>query len=1403
MSVPEKLIPGISNIELVLKFYPSQNEVIQKYPFEKGNTLSPLDWYSSNGFVLSKSLEKTIGQEIANQTDQFVKFEKSSVEAKEFFFSLPEVGHDDFNRFSIFITESHPFFDILSYPKNLLLRAGTIENVFASKNKAWLNYTGNKHFDGIRNKLYDNAQWCVKHTKARTHLINICGNDNVETPIFEVIIPFSQPFIEMDYLAIGIPLIEYQEDNAKMEHRSFIEKSQQKLQAVLEPSDMLAFSIDRKGHITFINQTFASYVGASISAIKGKSVSSFLQPIEPYDMQRLIQLVFNDSGLPAFFNAYLLKKDGSKSLIKLSNVFLCSNRGQLNTVTMVGENLSEQEEINLQLKRSNEQLRELFDNANDLIQIFSIEGKFLFVNKIWKEKLGYSDKELETMHFIDIVHPDYRNKTLIALELLIEGKKVNKIETIFITRQQQKIHVSGGINCTFKNGHPVEFKAIFHDITERVRAEKAQALYYKIANLTIHSSNTENLFERIHRELSNIIETDNFYIALRDETGKYLKFPYFIDQRQPDRPRKFYRPIGKGIAEYAMMSKKGMFLFDKDIHNLEHHGRVEFLGDIPKIWLGVPLKLQEQVIGIIAIQNYSNREAYTYRDLELLDFISSQIALAIDRKEKEHKIQEQSARLAAIFESSTHLIWSVDQNMTVKAYNKNFAQSKYFLFHLNDDNKSKNRSRSFPKIDWQKIYHEVFQGKPQHFEIKVPEKNNQGFLWKEIFLNPIFNEAGTTVEVSGIAHDITEKKLSGLALQESEEKFRNIFESFQDIYFRCDISGNITLVSPSVKDSLGYETNSVLYRNVTNYYLYNTKTKDLLRNLIREQSVRNFEASVIHKDGSILNFICNIRLASSPGSEKYIEGVARDITQLKKANAELRHAKEVAEKSLKVKEAFLANMSHEIRTPMNGIIGMIDLLGDTRLKKEQRSYVDTIKKSSETLLNILNDILDLSKIEAGKMEIKRAPVHLHKTMEKFYALFVQQAQAKNINLYYHLDENLPDKLLADETRILQILSNLTSNAIKFTDGGGSINISLKTIVRSGNKNTIKVVVSDSGIGISQQNIKKLFSSFSQLDNSSTKVFGGTGLGLSISKEICKLMGGDIGVYSAIGLGSTFWFTFVAETTDQVVIDEDELLKNKQKINGFFGDKKPAILLVDDNFVNRQVGGEILRKAGCIVDLAVNGTDAIKKAPEKPYDIILMDIQMPDMDGITVTRKIKALGLPNLGPIVAMTAYSMKEDKERFIKAGLDDYVSKPIKANELLQKIRQILNDEVQYVNEDQEVEQEDNIVNTEIVDQLVNYTGGDMVVSIFHEFVQETQEQLQGCTMALEEHDYESIRINLHTLKGTSGTLGVEKVANLSTEIEGKLKVGPYEGLDQDLNKLEAYFEEFKLYYPKILNLV
>ena len=1182
--------------------------------------------------------------------------------------------------------------------------------------------------------------------------------------------------------------------------------TQDRIESSLKGSHLLAFSADREGRIGFVNDAMLAALDMQAERIAGEYFPDVLFATESRDEGiKMLRSMLVQDGYSEGYECRLANAREELRIVKFGSVILYNAEEQITGATFIGEDVTEKKRVARQLERSNQQLQELFDNANDLIQIFTPDGRLLFVNKLWKEKLGYSEEEIADLRLKDIVHPEYQDKTQIALGLITEGKDVEKFETVFVTKAGKKIHVSGGVSCTYEQTKVVEFKGIFHDITDRIRAEKGQALYYKIANMTINSSNLESLFAHIHQELSAIIEVNNFYVALVDNDNRMLHFPYFIDEHTSTVEASFERHLSNGLTEYAMLANKPIFLYERDILSLEQRGKISIIGVVPQVWLGVPLHISNRVIGVIALQSYHDRNTYSYKDLELLDFISGQVALAIERKQREQKLFEQTARLNAIFESGSHMVWSVDRRYHFTSYNKNYQQSATDYFNLmpvSETTNGEDRREEATARFWTENYERVFSGESIQFELVLKHRHTPQISWKEIYLNPIYSEEGEVQEVSGIAHDITAKKQSELALTESEEKFRNIFESFQDVYFRCDRKGRIVMISPSVKDLLGYPASSILNRNIREFYQDKRGYFRLLRRLLIDDGVRNFETPVRTASGVTMQMLCNMRLIRHQGRSIYLEVVARDITYLQKTTHELQKAKELAEYSLKVKENFLANMSHEIRTPMNGIIGTIDLLHNTDLDDEQLKFMTTIKKSSETLLNILNDILDLSKIEAGKMELVKTPVRLSSVMKKLYALFSQQALVKDINLYYHLDDNLPEKVLTDETRLLQILSNLTSNAIKFTDGGG-ININLKTVVKKGKTHIIKCVVADSGIGISKENIKKLFSSFSQVDTTTTKTFGGTGLGLAISKELCSLMGGDIGVYSALGLGSSFWFTFEVEETNEDVINDEDILRKNVRISNYFNDQVPRILLVDDNMVNRQVAGEILKKSGCDIDLAINGQEAINKSAKNDYDIIFMDIQMPDMDGITATRKIKALGKERLGPIVAMTAYSMKEDRERFLQAGLDDYISKPIKAQELLNKIRDLMRisrpeKEIKI----EEIETGEDIISGEIMGQLRSYGGEELISSVYSDFDVEAEEQIAGCFQALNEHNYKNILINLHTLKGNAGTLGIEKVAKKTISIESELKhkQAIYPELEEQLESLRKHYEEFRNYYPSII---
>lgn len=1198
---------------------------------------------------------------------------------------------------------------------------------------------------------------------------------------------------------------------AKLRDDLSLKKADERLQNVLEKVRFVAISLDKNQVVTYCNNALIKLVGLKRDQVIGKNINELFYKetsAEP-DVNLFYQL--EKEGILNRFEQKIVSKYADIRTFEFNPVYINNAGGEAIGITLTGEDITENKRVIRALRQTNDKLQDFFDNANDLIQSFSVtDGKLLFVNKIWKQTLGYLDEDISELTFEDIIAPDYKEKTLAILERVLSGEKINNFDTVFLTKDKKIIYISGSVNCKYVNGIPTEFRGIFYDNTYKVRTERSQRLYNSIADLTIKSTNLDTLFLDIHKELKNVIDVNNFHVALLEKGKHYISFPYYVDENFKGPLKLPKRKISKGLTEYSLFFEKPIFLYEEDIIDLVNDGKVEVKGKLPKIWMGVPLKLENRIIGVIAVKSYSDRYKYRQRHLEMLDFVSGQIALAIERKRNEDRLKEQTARLKAVVESSSHLIWTVQRNRILTSFNQNYSNAVFE--HQGTRPRVDSHSRSskpyladpeFQTFLYEK-YAQAFEGEPQHFETKLRDKNGRD-IWRETYLNPIYLPDGSIEEVSGISHDITEKKQSTMAILESEEKFRNIFESFQDIYYRTDINGYITLISPSVYELLGCTPDEMIGNRIEHYYENPKIQERLLRELYRYGKVKNFEVSIKVKNRTPIQTISNIRLLkNADGQPIGIEGVARDITFLKKASEDLMAAKEVAEKSLKVKEQFLANMSHEIRTPMNGIIGMIDLLSDTVLEEEQVDYVNTIKKSSETLLTILNDILDLSKLDAGKMQLKPQPISLKWTIEKLFALFGHMAHSKGLKLDCIVSEQIPNSILGDETRLLQILSNLTSNSIKFTEKGG-VTVTLDVEKQYGETLLIKAKIIDTGIGISPENINLLFNSFSQVDGSNTKSYGGTGLGLAISKQLCRLMHGDIGVDSATGKGSIFWFTFEANLTENVPINGRETSIQLSKSIVFEG-RKPHVLLVDDNLVNRKVAGEILKRINVTVDFGENGIQAVEKVTNNDYDLVFMDIQMPIMDGITAVSEIRKLE-KKLPPIVAMTAFSMREDKEKFLSSGMDDYLPKPVKAEALVDIFRKwIKTNDIQNENLSEEAHLQASlgqlkIIDPVIVEQLASYGGREMVESIYEDFITETNILFAEINEAQISNNYETIRSATHTIKGSAGTLGINIVADAAKKIEQNLKINIIDGMETDLNTLIQTYSDFLTYYKDVFS--
>lgn len=584
------------------------------------------------------------------------------------------------------------------------------------------------------------------------------------------------------------------------------------------------------------------------------------------------------------------------------------------------------------------------------------------------------------------------------------------------------------------------------------------------------------------------------------------------------------------------------------------------------------------------------------------------------------------------------------------------------------------RNESFPaEIAWR-------TGEAVRNVVLGMRQRNDEVIWLAVNAEPIRDKDGEINQMVISFTDINERKLAADLLRQSEERLKEIIEAIPVAIFIKDANGRILLINHACENQFGVKFSDVQGRMADSF----SHTDELAAQL--EADKRAWENRILLEQEEFIWHVGkgerrHIRTYRKPvftqlGHADYLICVCVDVSEHKRAERALRELNEsleerVAKRTVQLDEAkkaaedannskgmFLANMSHEIRTPMNGVIGMAYLALQTELTKKQRDYVEKIHSAGEYLLGIIDNILDFSKIDAGKLELERTSFELEKVLDNLLNVLSDKTRAKGLHISIQLANDLPDRLIGDSLRLGQVLINLVSNAIKFSEKG-EIKIVISLVERAVDSCQLRFEVRDQGIGISEEALKKLFSSFQQADASTTREYGGTGLGLAICKQIVQLMQGEIGVDSQLGVGSCFWFTARLALSDSKElsskeIDRVELDKICAQLRG------KHILLAEDNPFNQQIACEILQQVGMEVVLANNGHEALQQLRVRQFDCVLMDVQMPQMDGLQATRELRNDRQFRDLCIIAMTANATVQDRQACIAAGMSDFVTKPI-----------------------------------------------------------------------------------------------------------------------------------------------
>ena len=874
-------------------------------------------------------------------------------------------------------------------------------------------------------------------------------------------------------------------------------------------------------------------------------------------------------------------------------------------------------------KRAEKELRLAqfsLEHASDNIFWSNSQGHFVYANEAACRSLGYSREELLSLSVPDL-NPHFQ-KEEDWRRFWEELKRLGSMtfESQNITKQERVFPVEITVNYLEFDGQEYTF-AFVRDISERKRAEEA-----------LHESE-----QRYRLLFGEMVVGFALLEVIYDEDGKpcdhrYLELnPAFETHSGLSRDR----ALGKTIRE---------IIPDIEPFWIETYGKVVTTGK--SVHFENYLQALQKWFEVTAFRTRQGQVAVTFADVT-------------ERKRAEEELYRSRQMLQSILDTIPQRVFWKDRNCIYLGCNRAFATDAGLnnpaeIIGKNDFELAWSGTAELYRAD-DKLVMEKGSAKLNFDETQ--SRPDGSLLWLRTNKLPLRDREGKVTGVIGTHEDITERKQAEQALRASEKRYRLLFERNLAGVFRYTAEGRVADANDAYAHVLGYPSGKELMGLCgTDLFFDASDAAGIWARLQEKKALTDLEVRLKRKDGNAVWVLENVSwVGSEAGTAPLVEGTCIDITERKRADEEMRKAKEAAESANLAKSQFLANMSHEIRTPMNGVIGVAGLLLDTQLTPEQRQYAEIVRSSGEALLAVINDILDFAKIEACKLTLDTADFDLRTVLEDAAAVLAIKASEKALELTCELEPGTPWLLRGDPGRVRQVLVNLLGNAVKFTHQG-EVAIRVRSESEGERTATLRFTVSDTGIGFQQDRASALFEPFVQADGSSTRRYGGTGLGLTISKQLVEMMGGQIGVESDEGRGSTFWFTAVFEKQPRpsapVTGVQPSLLGAK-------------VLVVDDSATNQSLVRSILSSWGCRPEESADGNSALailRQAAQgaDPFQIALLDMSLPGMDGEELGRRIAADPQLKHTALVLMTGFGRHSDLARLQALGFSGHVIKPI-----------------------------------------------------------------------------------------------------------------------------------------------